>query len=44
MIKEGCENVSALLILFIFYFFKSPKKLTFHWTKTIENGKKIIMK
>ncbi len=36
MIKEGSENKPALLILLIFYL----KNLTFHWTKTIENGGK----
>ncbi len=39
MIKEGSENKPALLILLIFYL-KNHKNLTFHWTKTIENGGK----
>ncbi len=38
MIKEGSENKPVLLILLIFYFFLNHKNLTFHWTKTIENG------
>ncbi len=38
-IKEGSENKPALLILLIFYL-KNHKNLTFHWTKTIENGGK----
>ncbi len=38
MIKEGSENKPALLILLIF--FLNHKNLTFHWTKTIENGGK----
>ncbi len=40
MIKEGSENKPALLILLIFLFFLNHKNLTFHWTKTIENGEK----
>ncbi len=41
MIKEGCENKPALLILLIFFlFFLNHKNVTFHWTKTIENGGK----
>ncbi len=40
MIKEGSENKPAFLILFIFFFFLNHKNLTFHWTKTIENGGK----
>ncbi len=43
MIKEGSENKPALLILLIFYL-KKHKNLTFHWTKTIENGENLIMK
>ncbi len=39
-IKEGCENKPALLILLIFYLKEKHKNLTFHWTKTIENGGK----
>ncbi len=47
MIKDGCENVSALLILFIFYFLKIHKNLNFQWM--IRNGEfkmggNIIMK
>ncbi len=40
MIKEDSENKPALLILLIFYLKKPHKNLTFHWTKTIENGGK----
>ncbi len=40
MIKGGSENKPALLILLIFYLKKNHKNLTFHWTKTIENGGK----
>ncbi len=32
MIKEGCENVSAYLIILIYH-----KNLAFHWIR-IENG------
>ncbi len=39
MIKEGSENKPALLTLLIYYLKKkNHKNLTFHWTKTIENG------
>ncbi len=38
--KEGSENKPALLILFDLLFKKNHKNLTFHWTKTIENGGK----
>ncbi len=40
MIKEGCENESALLILLIIYLKKSKKCLTFHWIIRILNGGK----
>ncbi len=39
VIKEGSEKKPALLLLLIFDF-KNHKNLTFHWTKTIENGGK----
>ncbi len=39
MIKEGCENESALILL-IFYFKKYHKNLTFHWIIRILNGGK----
>ncbi len=36
MIKEGCENVFALLILLIFIL-KNHKNRTFHWRIRIKN-------
>ncbi len=35
MIKEGSENIPALSFIK-----QIPKNITFHWTKTIENGGK----
>ncbi len=40
MNKGGCENKSALFILFIFHS-KIHKIPTYHWSKTIESGEKI---
>ncbi len=37
VIKDGCENESALLILLIFYLFFNHKNVTFHWIKRILN-------
>ncbi len=39
MIKEGSENKTALLIIALLQL-NYYKNLTFHWTKTIENGGK----
>ncbi len=40
MIKEGCENKCALLILLIF--FLNHKNLSFHWGIRIEKGEEIL--
>ncbi len=44
MIKEGCENQSALLILLIFYKKKSQKSNLSLDNKNLEGGGNIIMK
>ncbi len=40
MIKEGCENESALLILLIYYLKKNHTNLTLHWIIRIYDGVK----
>ncbi len=42
MTKGGCENKSALFILFIFHS-KNSQIPTYHWSKTIESGGKISL-
>ncbi len=44
MNKEGCENLSALLILLIFYLKKSQKSNLSLDNKNLKWGENIIMK